>query len=120
MNRHEKISFICDHDGTELSEAFDGLETFIKYVINENEELELMKLLDVIIDDSYEVIKSEVEQEQGLYWQDITALPTNCVFEDRLNNRFFKISDSYLRSDGSPAGAMDLEQTYRLVREIYV
>lgn len=79
MTFEEKIQYIIDNDGSELSEYFYGLQRFLQCLANDEEDKRVLEALEPIVNYYYVTIKEEIEMEQlnSLYTFDI--LPDNCL-----------------------------------------
>jgi hypothetical protein len=64
MNLEDKIQFIIDTDGSEGSDGYNGLQTFMKYCLPEEEYEEFSRVINPIVNDFYESILEELEEEE--------------------------------------------------------
>lgn len=59
MNIHDKINYIIDNDGSEGTDGFFGLQSFLKYVCSQELEDQILELIKDHVDDFYEATVEE-------------------------------------------------------------
>lgn len=72
----EKINFIIDNDGSELSNSYEGLYSFLRYC---GEREEILLLLQKYIEADYQILYDEIEEEKS-YWLEPKKFNENMKF----------------------------------------
>lgn len=82
LSTAEKIDYIIHNEGSELGEAYEALKIYLDTCLPEEDQRRVLYFLDKHVNEDYEVVKEDIENEKALSDQSLRYfkdLPFTCT-----------------------------------------